>query len=298
MQAVDVVTGVEVKANDKAARRRTFLQWNFAIPATVLLIIVLAALFSEVVAPYDPIKVSMTERLVPPFFIEGGSSAHILGTDKLGRDILSRVIHGARISLSVSLLVILITSSIGTVVGIIAGYRGGMIDSVLMRVTDISMAFPGILVAMLLAVSLGPSFTTLVLSISMLGWASYARLIRGEALRLRRADFVAQAIVMGSSPLRIMAVHIFPNIVNPLLILMTLSVGIIILVEAALSYLGAGIPPPTPSWGSMVSDGRGLIDVAWWISLFPGLAIGLVVLSGNYLGDWIRDKLDPKLRQL
>lgn len=295
---VDVIIGVEVGVDVKPARRPIFLQWTFCIPAAVLFLMVLAALFSESLAPYDPIKVSMTERLVPPFFAEGGSSAHILGTDKLGRDVLSRVIFGARISLSVSLLVILITSSIGTVVGIIGGYRGGLTDSLLMRITDISMAFPGILVAMLLAVSLGPSFTTLVLSISLLGWAPYARLIRGEALRLRKADFVAQAIIMGSSPLRIMVTHIFPNIVNPLLILMTLSVGIIILVEAALSYLGAGIPPPTPSWGSMVSDGRGLIDVAWWISLFPGLAIGLVVLSGNYLGDWIRDKLDPKLRQV
>jgi peptide/nickel transport system permease protein len=298
MQAVEVVTGVEAKTAGNGARRSIFLQWTFLLPAIVLSLMLISALFAEFVAPYDPTKVSMTDRLVPPFFAEGGSSAHILGTDKLGRDILSRVIHGARVSLSVSFLVILITSSIGTVVGIIGGYRGGLTDSVLMRVTDISMAFPGILVAMLLAVSLGPSFTTLVLSISMLGWAPYARLIRGEALRLRKADFVAQAVVMGSSPFRIMLTHIFPNIVNPLLILMTLSVGIIILVEAALSYLGAGIPPPTASWGSMVSDGRGLIDVAWWISLFPGLAIGLTVLSGNYLGDWIRDKLDPKLRQL
>jgi peptide/nickel transport system permease protein len=167
-----------------------------------------------------------------------------------------------------------------------------------MRITDISLAFPGILIALLLAVTLGPSFTTVVLAISLLGWAPYARLIRGDVLKLRNADFVLQARIIGCSPMRIMLTHIFPNIVNPLLILATLSVGLIILVESALSYLGAGIPPPTATWGSMVSDGRGLIDTAWWISFFPGLAIGLVVLAGNFLGDWLRDRLDPRLRQL
>jgi peptide/nickel transport system permease protein len=167
-----------------------------------------------------------------------------------------------------------------------------------MRITDISLAFPLILVALLLAVTMGPSFSTVVLSISLLGWAPYARLIRGEVLKLREADFVLQARIMGCSPLRIMLTHILPNIVNPLLILATLFSGAVILLEAALSFLGGGIPPPIPTWGSMVADGRGLIDTAWWISFFPGLATGLVVLSGNYLGDWLRDRLDPRLRQL
>ena len=160
------------------------------------------------------------------------------------------------------------------------------------------IAIIGILIALLLAVTLGPSFSTVVLAISLLGWAAYARLIRGEVLRLRNADFVLQARIIGCSPWRIMLTHIFPNVVNPLLILATLSVGLVILIESALSYLGAGIPPPTPTWGSMVSDGRGLIDTAWWISFFPGLAIGMVVLSGNFLGDWLRDRLDPRLRQI
>jgi peptide/nickel transport system permease protein len=198
----------------------------------------------------------------------------------------------------VSVLVILITGLIGTTLGIVGGYLGGPVDSLLMRITDISLAFPFILIGFLLAVILGPSVTTVVLAISLLGWAPYARLIRGEVLKLRNADFVLQARVIGCSPRRIMLTHILPNIVNPLLILATLSVGLIILVESALSYLGAGVPPPTPTWGSMVSDGRGLIDTAWWISFFPGLAIGLVVLSGNFLGDWLRDRLDPRLRQI
>ena len=235
---------------------------------------------------------------MPPFFMDGGSTKHILGTDLLGRDVLSRLIYGARVSLSVSMVVIAITAFVGTAIGITAGYLGGTVDAALMRFTDICMSFPGLLLAMLLSVSVGPGFFTVVMALSILGWAGYARLIRGEALRLRSADFVAQARIIGSSPMRIMLRHIFPNVINPLIVVVTLSVGMIILAESALSYLGIGIPPPTPSWGSMVADGRNFLDTAWWISLFPGLAIGLVVLSGNFLGDWIRDKMDPRLRRL
>ena len=296
MQRTEVMTGARV---DIGVRRiRIFRQMTFAIPAAVLLLLVLTAIFAPLLTPYPPTKIAMTERLLPPAFVDGGSTAHPLGTDLIGRDVLSRVIHGARVSLSVSLLVILITASIGTVLGIVAGYLGGRTDAFLMRVTDISLAFPAILLAILLAVILGPSFTTVVLAISILGWAPYARLIRGESLKLREADFVAQARIIGTPPMRIMVRHIFPNIINPLIIMATLSVGFVILTEAALSYLGAGIPPPTPSWGNMVSDGRNLIDTAWWISFFPGVAIGLVVLSGNFLGDWLRDKMDPRLRQI
>ena len=182
--------------------------------------------------------------------------------------------------------------------GIIGGYLGGRTEAFLMRITDISMAFPPILVAMLLVVSMDPSFLTVVLAMSILGWAPYARLIRGETLRLRETDFVAQARIIGTSPFRIMLRHIFPNIINPLIIIMTLQVGLLIIVEATLSFLGVGIPPPAPSWGNMINDGRNLVDTAWWISTFPGIAIGLVVLSGNFLGDWLRDKMDPRLRQL
>ena len=288
------------KADERGLGRRGRItsQLTFVVPVAVLTLLVLVAIFAPLLAPHPPTKTSMPNRLLPPFFMEGGKAAYLLGTDLVGRDILSRVIYGARISLSVSLLVILITASVGTILGIIAGYLGGHADTVLMRTTDASLAIPAILIALLLAVTLGPSFKTVVLALSMLGWAPYARLIRGEALRLREADFVAQARIIGSSPLRIMVVHIFPNVINPLIIISTMSVGLVILAEAALSYLGAGIPPTTPSWGSMVSDGRNLIDRAWWISFFPGLAIGLVVMSGNFLGDWIRDKLDPRLRRL
>jgi peptide/nickel transport system permease protein len=295
------VSRPEILVEEKPRKSRKwdmFLQLNFCIPATVLLLMVLAAVFAPQISPYDPLQTSLTDRLKPPAFVEGGSQAHLLGTDKLGRDVLSRMIYGARVSLSVALLVIVFTSVIGTALGILGGYLAGWTDSVLMRITDISLAFPGIVIALLLAVILGPSLPTVVLAISLLGWAPYARLIRGEVLRLREADFVLQARIIGCSPRRIMLTHIFPNIINPLLILATLFLGAVILIESALSYLGAGIPPPVPSWGSMVSDGRSLIDTAWWISLFPGMAIGLVVLSGNFLGDWLRDRLDPRLRQI
>jgi len=223
---------------------------------------------------------------------------HILGTDTLGRDILSRAIYGARVSLSVSLLAIIITKTIGTSLGIIAGYMGGRLDAFIMRLTDIAMAFPSLLLAIIIAVSLGPGFFTVIFALSILGWSGYARIIRGEAMRLRHSEFVSQALISGASPARIMVKHIFPNIVNVLIIGVTLSVGAMILAESAMSYLGIGIPPPTPSWGSMVADGRNDLDRAWWISTFPGILIGLVVLSGNFLGDWLRDKLDPRLRQL
>ena len=268
------------------------------IPVTILVLLIFAAIFANVITPYPPNEMSLTDRLTPPFFLSGGSLSHLLGTDKLGRDILSRMMIGARVSLSIALLVILICSAIGTTLGMLAGYRGGRFDALVMRVTDAALAFPSLLIALLLGVALGPSFGTVVLALSALGWAPYARMMRGEVIRLRGEDFVAQARIIGSSPVRIMTRHIFPNVVNTLVVLMTMSIGLVILIEASLSFLGAGIPPPDPSWGSMVAEGRDLFDRAWWISLFPSLAIGLVVLSGNFLGDWLRDKLDPKLRQL
>jgi peptide/nickel transport system permease protein len=273
--------------------------WRFpVIPLAILVVLVFVAIFADVITPYPPNEMSLTHRLTPPFFMPEGSPSHLLGTDNLGRDILSRMLFGARISLSVSLLVITISSVIGTTLGMIAGYLGGRFDALLMRVTDAALAFPALLIALLLGVALGPSFGTVVLALSALGWAPYSRMMRGEVVKLRGEDFVAQARIIGSSTVRIIMKHIFPNVINTLVVLMTMSVGLVILIEASLSFLGAGIPPPTPSWGSMVSDGRNLFAQAWWISLFPSLAIGLVVLSGNFLGDWIRDKMDPKLRQL
>jgi peptide/nickel transport system permease protein len=271
---------------------------TFVIPVAILSILVITAIFAPLLAPYDPVTTNMLERRLPPAFMEGGSSAHLLGTDGLGRDILSRLIWGGRVSLSVALLVIIITAAVGTIMGIAAGYLGGRIDGFLMRLTDVAMAFPPLLIAMLLSVGVGPGYFTVVFALSILGWAAYSRMIRGEAMKLAGSDFVAQARVNGAPDLKIMLKHIFPNVINSLVVLMTLAVGLMILAESTLSYLGIGIPAPTPSWGSMVADGRNDLDRAWWIATFPGIAIGLVVLSGNFLGDWIRDKLDPRLRQL
>jgi peptide/nickel transport system permease protein len=277
------------------------------IPAAIMAIMVIIAIFANLgwmglpnvgLAPHDPTIGVFTDKLLPPSFLEGGKSDYFLGTDRLGRDILSRVIYGARVSLSVSLLSIFITAIIGTALGIFAGYVGGRLEAVIMRIVDMALSFPGLLLAMLLAVAIGPGFWTVVFALSVLGWAGYARMIRGEAMRINQSDFVAQARVNGASGWRIMTRHIFPNIVNSLIVIMTLQVGMMILAESALSYLGLGITAPTPSWGSMVSDGRTELDRAWWISAFPGICIGLVVLSGNFLGDWVRDRLDPRLRQL
>jgi peptide/nickel transport system permease protein len=268
------------------------------IPVIIMAAFVFVAIFADLIAPYPSDVMSLPDKLTPPFFMPGGSTAHLLGTDNIGRDILSRMLFGARISLSVSLLVIAISTVIGTILGMLAGYMGGRLDAVLMRITDAALAFPALLIALLLGVALGPSFTTVVLALSALSWAPYTRMMRGEVLKIRQEDFVAQARIIGSSPARIFIRHLFPNVVNTLVVLMTMSVGLVILIEASLSFLGAGIPPPTPSWGSMVSDGRNLLERGWWISVFPSLAIGLVVLAGNFLGDWIRDRMDPRLRQL
>ena len=301
---LSIIPNVELKLKTKkkytglSRSQRIMRSLTLIVPATLLTIVALTAIFAPLLAPYDPTKGKMTERRIPPFFLEGGSTAHLMGTDNLGRDVLSRLIYGARVSLSVSLLAIAITSIVGTILGILAGYLGGRTDAFIMRITDIAMAFPGLLLAMLLAVGLGPGFFTVVFALSILGWAVYARLIRGEALRIRESDYVLQARVNGAGTWRIMIKHIFPNVVNILIIGVTLQVGGMILAESALSYIGIGIPAPAASWGAMVADGRSDLDRAWWISTFAGVAIGLVVLSGNFLGDWIRDKMDPRLRQL
>ena len=229
---------------------------------------------------------------------EGGSSKYLLGTDDLGRDIMSRMIYGARISLIIAAVTLGIGGAIGTGLGLIAGYFGGLIDEILMRIVDIFLALPLVLVALVLVVAVGQSFfiTTVVLVLFI--WVRFARQIRGEVLQLKTMDYVALAKVAGASTPRILFVHLFPGVVNTLIVVATLQVSIVILVESTLSFLGAGVPPPTPAWGSMVADGRDFLADAWWISTMPGVAILLTVLSLNLFGDWLRDRLDPKLRQL
>ena len=280
------------------------------IPLAVLsFVLVLPAIFAPYVAPHDPRQGDVLDRLQPPVWVgdkvvddvvvkKGGSWDHILGTDKIGRDMLSRIIYGARVSMIVALISIASGALVGTTLGLIAGYFGGGWDNLIMRLVDIKLSIPSILLALVLVAIMGPSFATIIIVISLLLWTRYARLVRGEALRLKSQDFIARAKVAGASTPRILARHIFPNVVNTIIVLATLEIGQVILLEATLSFLGAGLPPDKAAWGLMIAEGRALIIAAWWVAFFPGLAILLTVLSMNLLGDWMRDKLDPKLRNV
>lgn len=268
------------------------------ISTFILLAFIGLALFADVIAPHNPYETSLRTRFRPPVWEEGGSWEHALGTDHLGRDVLTRVIYGARVSLAAGMLTVSLAGAIGAAIGLLSGFYGGWMDAVLMRAADSTLAFPIILFALILAVTMGPSFVNVITAIAIVLWARYARVIRGEVLSLKERDFVSQARISGCSAWRIMAVHLFPNTLNTLIVLLTLQIGYVILVEASLSFLGAGIPPPTPAWGSMVAEGRDYITRAWWVSFFPGAAIMLIVLSLNLLGDWVRDTFDPKLRQM
>jgi peptide/nickel transport system permease protein len=267
-------------------------------PLAVIGLFVLAAVVAPLLGLPDPHAQSLRDRFKPPGWEEAGSWKHPLGTDRLGRDLLSRIVWGSRVSLAAGVVTVLVASAFGAAVGLTAGYYGGRVDAVLMRITDATMSFPVILLALILAVTVGPSFTNVVTAIAVILWARYARVIRGQVLTLVQLDFVAQARIAGAGAWRIITRHLLPNTFGTLLVLVTLQIGYVIIVEASLSFLGAGIPPPTPAWGSMIAEGRDVVTRAWWVSLFPGLAILLVVLAFNLLGDWLRDTFDPKLRQL
>ena len=264
----------------------------------IIAVFVLIALLAPLLSPGDPYEQSLRLRFRPPVWEERGSWAHPLGTDRLGRDMLTRIIWGSRVSLAVGALAVLLAGAVGATIGLVAGYYGGRVDAALMRVTDATLSFPVILLALILAVTVGPSFTNVVIAIAVILWARYARVIRGQVLTLMTLDFIAQARIAGAGAWRIITRHLLPNTLNTLVVLVTLQVGYVIIVEASLSFLGAGIPPPTPAWGSMIAEGREFVTSAWWVSFFPGLAIMLVVLAFNLIGDWLRDTLDPKLRQL
>jgi peptide/nickel transport system permease protein len=268
------------------------------VSLAILALVVLAAVFADAIAPHRPDATSLASRLKPPAWIEGGSWTHALGTDDLGRDILSRLVHGARVSLVVAVLSVAGSGILGVALGLLGGYLGGRVDAIIMRVTDAALAVPIILIALLFVVTLGPGFVNIVIALAALLWSRYTGIVRGEVLTLKEREFVALARIAGASPWWIMKRHILPNTLNTVLVLTTLNLGIVIVLEASLSFLGAGVPPPHPAWGSMVSEGRNYVVTAWWLSFFPGLAILLTVLSFNLLGDWIRDRLDPRLRQL
>jgi peptide/nickel transport system permease protein len=267
------------------------------LPAAILLVMVVIAIAAPLLTAYDPVKADLRNFLKPPAFA-GGLPSHLLGTDTFGRDVLSRLFFGARVSLSVAVLSLVIATTMGSLVGLAAGYIGGALDSVLMRFVDMVLALPTVLMALAIAIALGPSYTNMILIIGFMIWPRTARLIRAETMLLKQQEFVRYARAVGVPGWLIVLRHVVPNVTPTLLVAVTLEVGHVILLEATLSFLGAGIPPPQPSWGVMVADGRALIGTGWWIALFPGLAIMLAVMSCNLLGDWLRDRLDPKFREV
>jgi len=281
------------------------------VPALIVLTLVMAAIFAPLIAPKETEVNNLRHRNYPPVWQDADMDAkelnagreegnYLLGADALGRDVLSRVIYGARISLVVAAVAISAGVFIGTTLGLIAGYFGGIIDEAIMRLLDVNSAIPFILLALMVVIVMGQSFTTLIVVLALSNWAGPARLVRGQAMQLKTMDYVHLSRVSGASNTRIILNHILPGTRNIIVVVATLEVGGVILAESILSFLGAGVPPPTPAWGSMISDGREylLTGAAWWITVFPGLAIFLTVLAFNFIGDWVRDRWDPRLRQL
>jgi len=255
---------------------------------------VMLGIFAPAIAPHDPIAQNIANTLLPPFWEEGGSMAHPLGTAALGQDVLSGIIYGARVSLVVAVCAVLLSGAFGVAVGLVAGFVGGWVDTVLMRLTDVQLSIPFILLAIALIGALGPSMTNVIFVIAITNWVAYARVARAEALSIRERDFVKSARVSGTGLVRLLLTHILPNVLNSIVVLATLDIGKVIIFESGLSFLGLGVQPPTPSWGAMLADGRKYINIAYWLSTFPGLAIMMVVLGVNFLGDWVRERLDPK----
>jgi peptide/nickel transport system permease protein len=269
------------------------------IPIAILGLIALLAIFADFIVPHDPQIGILGARFKPPFWQAGGSAEYLLGTDHLGRDVLSRLIFGARVSTVVGFTAVVVAGVVGTMLGIVSGYLGGWVDQVIMRVTDTWLALPALSFAIFLAAVVGPSETNIIIILTLVYWTRYARVIRGEVLSLKERDFVRLAIVAGCSKRTIMRRHMLPNVLNSAIVLATLMLGVVIVAEASLSFLGVGVPPPKPAWGLMLADGKkGLMAGYWWLTVLPGMCIMLMVLSANLLGDWLRVKLDPQLRQL
>ena len=278
-------------------RLRDALRGIPLIPTGILLIVVVAGLLGPLAAPYNPEENDLMNSFLPPLWKAGGLMAHPLGTDQFGRDVLSRLIVGARISLLVGCMAVFFSGFIGTTVAITAGYLGGKVDAVLMRMTDAMLSMPYLLIGVALAGIMGPGLLNLVLVLAVLGWAAYARIIRSEVLRIKTQDFIVLARITGCSTARILWKHILPNVVNTMIVLATLQLGITIILAASLSFLGMGVPPPTPEWGLMVAEGREFLSSSWWLATLPGLCILLTCLAANLLGDWLSQQLDPKFRQ-
>jgi len=275
--------------------RRLLAKKATLISLVLLMLALLCAIFPALIAPYDPYSQELVMRLKPPSFVEGGAAEHLLGTDHLGRDILSRIIHGARVTLLVSLLALVVSLGIGVVAGLAAGFYGGRTDAVILRLVDMQLAFPVILLVISIVAVLGPSLTNLIVIMGLSGWPRFARLVRGAVLSVRGLEYIEAARAIGASQLRVMFRHILPNILSAIIVYSSFELARMILLEATLSYLGLGVQPPEPTWGGMIAEGQKYITRAWWVSLFPGVAIAAIILVFNMLGDELRDALDPQL---
>lgn len=266
------------------------------LSALLILAVIVAAFFAPRLSPQDPLRQALGHRLAPPGAAGRTGATHWLGTDQLGRDILSRIIHGSRVSLAVGFAAVIVGGLLGSSLGLLSGYFGGTLDEVVMMVVDAQLAFPVILLAIAIIAVLGPSFTNLVIVVGLSGWVTYARIIRAQVLTLKSREFIQIIRALGGSTGRIIFRHILPNALSPLIVVATLDLARTIILESTLSFLGLGVQPPTPSWGLMISDGREYLDTAWWVATFPGLTLMATALAVSRLGDWLRDILDPTLR--
>lgn len=275
-------------------RRRRALPWSIIVVGTILLSIVILAVLAPCIAPADPTRQTLLMRLKPPGTLASSGQLYLLGTDDLGRDLLSRILYGAQASLAVAILSVIVSALVGVSLGMLAGWRRGWTETAIMRFTDIMLSIPAILLAVLTVAVLGPGFVKLILVLGLTRWPRYARTAFAQTLQVVNLPYIKAAELAGARAPRILLRHVLPNIAGPLLVVATSEFGLMILFEAGLSFLGLGIQPPAPSWGRMLADGRTYVDSAWWVATFPGLAIMLVVLSVNLLGDWLRDTLDPR----
>lgn len=291
------IEGLPRRGTNLMARTLRILRLYPVFSAVILILLLFSAVFVSWITPFPERYGELRDRHAEPslFGAEGG---HLLGADSVGRDIFTRILFGARVSMLIAGGTILIAGSIGTALGLISGWYGGWIDETIMRLVDAANAIPVILIALVLAVAVGPSFGLLLGVLSLGQWPGFARQVRAEALSLKERDYVSLAKVSGASTPRILMRHVLPGLLSTVVVVATNQVGSVILAEAGLSFLGVGVPPPTPSWGGMISDGRLYLTDAWWVSAFPGMAIALTVVSLVFLGDWLRDHFDPQLRQL
>ncbi|HWL25749.1 MAG TPA: ABC transporter permease [Ureibacillus sp.] len=296
METSTVTTNtVKVKYKQKSKLREMFRKltrsWTGMLGFCLIVLLIILSIFGDWIAPFDPMDAQLRDRLLPPL-----TDGHLLGTDQLGRDILSRIIDGTRVSMIIGLATAFLAGIIGTIVGVIAGYYRGWVDVVLMRIVDVQLSFPFILLVLVISAVLGAGLTNIVISLALAGWVLFARVIRSEVLALREKEFIIAAIATGVSKFEILVKHILPNIFTPIIILASLQIGTYIIAEASVSFLGFGVQPPTPAWGNMLNEGKDYIFNSWWLITFPGIAIILTTLGINLFGDWLRDTLDPELK--